>query len=81
MKKIKIFLSLLLVLFVHFVQAQDELNDYLKIAATNNPGLKAMFSDYMAAMERVPQVGTLPDPNFAFGYFIQPVEKNRSYVV
>jgi outer membrane protein TolC len=74
MKKIKIFLSLLLVLFVHFVQAQDELNDYLKIAATNNPGLKAMFSDYMAAMERVPQVGTLPDPNFAFGYFIQPVE-------
>jgi len=33
-----------------------------------------MFNDYMAAMERVPQVGALPDPNFAFGYFIQPVE-------
>ena len=28
----------------------------------------------MAAMEKVPQVGTLPDPMFAFGYFINPVE-------
>ncbi len=61
-------------MLMQFAQAQEELNDYLKIAANNNPGLKAMFSDYMAAMERVPQVGTLPDPNFAFGYFIQPVE-------
>lgn len=74
MRKIKIFFSLILILLAHFAQAQDELNGYLKIAATNNPGLKAMFSDYMAAMERVPQVGTLPDPNFAFGYFIQPAE-------
>jgi len=74
MKKIKILLTFILVLLAHFAQAQDELNGYLKIAASNNPGLKAMFNDYMAAMERVPQVGALPDPNFAFGYFIQPVE-------
>lgn len=74
MKKVKIFLSLILILLTHFVQAQNELNDYLKIAAKNNPGLKAMFNNYMAAMERVPQVGTLPDPNIAFGYFIQPAE-------
>ena len=74
MKNIKLLLSCFLLMLMQFVQAQEELNDYLKIAATNNPGLKAMFSDYMAAMERVPQVGTLPDPNFAFGYFIQPVE-------
>lgn len=72
MRKIKIFFSLILLLLAPFAQAQDELDSYLKIAATNNPGLKAMFSDYMAAMEQVPQVGTLPDPNFAFGYFIDP---------
>lgn len=53
---------------------QASLNAYLEIAAKGNPGLQAKFKDYMAAMEKVPQVGTLPDPSFAFGYFIQPVE-------
>ncbi len=53
---------------------KESLNAYLKIAAENNPGLKAKFNDYMAALEKVPQVGTLPDPQFAFGYFINPVE-------
>lgn len=74
MKKFKLLLPLFTLLLVQFVQAQKELDSYLKIAATNNPGLKAMFSDYMAAMEQVPQVGTLPDPNVAFGYFIDPNE-------
>ena len=54
--------------------AQDDLNGYLKTAAENNPGLKARFSEYMAALEIVPQVKALPDPQVAFGYFIQPVE-------
>ena len=53
---------------------QETLDIYLNIAAENNPGLKSKFNDYMAAMEKVPQVGTLPDPQFAFGYFINPVE-------
>ena len=52
----------------------ETLQDYLKIAADNNPQLKATFNNYMAAMEKVPQVGTLPDPQFAFAYFVQPVE-------
>ena len=50
------------------------LQGYLLEAAENNPGLNAKFKDYMAAMEKVPQAGGLPDPQFAFGYFIQPVE-------
>lgn len=53
---------------------QEKLDNYLKTAAENNPKLKATFSDYMAAMEKVPQVGTLPDPQVVFGYFIQPAE-------
>lgn len=53
---------------------QESLGSYLEIAAKNNPGLKAKFSDYMAAMEKIPQAGSLPDPSVAFGYFIQPVE-------
>lgn len=53
---------------------QEMLVQYLKTAAENNPGLKSKFSDYMAALEKVPQAGALPDPTVAFGYFIQPVE-------
>lgn len=55
-------------------RAQDELNGYLQVAAENNPGLKASFNEYMAALEAVPQVGSLPDPQLMFGYFIMPVE-------
>jgi len=55
-------------------EGKDNLNAYLVTAAKNNLNLKTKFSEYMAAMEKVPQVGSLPDPQFAFGYFIQPVE-------
>ena len=55
-------------------QAMTSLDQYLLIAAENNPQLKARFNEYMAALERVPQAGALPDPQFAFGYFINPVE-------
>ncbi len=61
-------------LFSLSASAQIELEDYLSTAAENNSGLKAKFSNYMAALEKVPQVGALPDPTMAFGYFIQPVE-------
>ena len=54
--------------------AQYALNGYLRTAAEINPGLKARFDEYMAALEIVPQVKALPDPQIAFGYFIQPVE-------
>ena len=56
------------------LSAQDALSSYLEIAAQNNPGLKSKFSEYMASLEKVPQLGALPDPQLAFGYFIRPVE-------
>jgi len=68
-----IFFSWLLLLSANAF-SQTTLENYLKIAAVNNPELKATFSEYMAAMEKVPQVGALPDPQVAFGYFIKPVE-------
>ncbi len=68
-----LFLGLLLMLGTGLF-GQENLKAYLEIAADNNPGLKAKFNNYMAAMEKVPQVGTLPNPNIAFGYFVQPVE-------
>jgi outer membrane protein TolC len=74
MKRYKYIIGLLLLLISFMVSAQQELDNYLLTAAENNPGLKAKFNDYMASLEVAPQVGTLPDPKLAFGYFISPVE-------
>jgi outer membrane protein TolC len=50
------------------------LQDYLRYAAMNNAGLKTAFEQWKAAVEQVPQAGTLPDPRFNYGYFIEEVE-------
>lgn len=53
---------------------QSGLSDYLTYAALNNPGLKAAFLRWRAALEKIPQVTALPDPRFTYGYYIQSVE-------
>ncbi|MEQ8424816.1 MAG: TolC family protein, partial [Cyclobacteriaceae bacterium] len=50
------------------------LDEYFKIAAGNNPGLLSQYREFEAALQKVPQVSTLPDPSFSFGYFVSPVE-------
>jgi outer membrane protein TolC len=52
----------------------SDLSAYLAYAALNNPGLKAAFNRWQAALERIPQVRSLPDPRFTFAYFIREVE-------
>ena len=54
--------------------AQEPLDNYLIIAAENNPGLKAKFNEYLASLEKTSQARALPDPQISFGYFIQPIE-------
>lgn len=48
--------------------------DYSELAAENNPGLKAKYKSFEAAMQKVTQVSSMPDPSLSFGYFISPVE-------
>ena len=48
--------------------------DYLKYAALNNPGLEAAFNQWKAALEKVPQETSLPDPRFNYAYYIEEVE-------
>jgi cobalt-zinc-cadmium efflux system outer membrane protein len=74
MKKYNIVIGILYLLISSVASAQDDLGSYLQTAAQNNPGLKARFNEYMASLELGPQVKALPDPQLAFGYFIQPVE-------
>jgi len=52
----------------------QSLHDYFKIAAGNNPGLKAQYAQFEASLQKVSQVNSLPDPTISFGYFISPVE-------
>ncbi len=56
------------------INEQSTLSDYLACAALNNPGLKAAFERWKAAVERIPQVKALPDPRFTYAYYIQAVE-------
>ncbi len=51
-----------------------KLEDYLRIAALQNTGLKTAFEQWKAATEQVPQAKALPDPKFTYGYYIQEIE-------
>ncbi len=56
------------------LSVSPELQDYLKYAALNNPGLEAAFNRWKAALEKSPQVTSLPDPKLTYAYFIERVE-------
>jgi outer membrane protein TolC len=50
------------------------LPDYLSAAALNNPGLKAAYYRWQAALEKIPQARSLPDPVVSYSYFVREVE-------
>jgi cobalt-zinc-cadmium efflux system outer membrane protein len=55
------------------LQAQT-LEDYFKIAAENNPGLLSQYKEFEAALQKVPQVSTLPDPSLSVSALGQMIE-------
>lgn len=71
LRLIPMLLALMLLCFP--TQAQT-IADYQREAAENNPGLKATYQQYLAALEESPIMGTLPDPEVSFSYFIKPIE-------
>lgn len=52
----------------------QSLQDLLMEATNNSASLKAKYLAYEAALQKVPQVGTLQDPELNFGVFARPVE-------
>ncbi|MEI6142079.1 MAG: TolC family protein [Mariniphaga sp.] len=52
----------------------DSLNNYLEIAAKNNPTVLQKLAEYKAALQKIPQVGSLPDPELTTGIFLSPME-------
>src|ERR1035437_9505329 len=55
-------------------QPSDSLLHYLEIAAKNNPTLLQKYNEYQAGLQKVPQVGSLPDPELSIGVFLSPME-------
>jgi len=55
-------------------QYPDSLITYLEAAAKNNPAVQQKFSEYQAALQKVPQVGSLSDPELSLGLFLKPME-------
>ena len=75
MKKVlKYSLALGLILSFFSLKAQTPLEIYQDTAAINNPGIQSLFKQYEVVMQKAPQVSSLPDPSFGFGYFINSVE-------
>jgi outer membrane protein TolC len=52
----------------------DSLYSYIRIAAENNPTVLQKFSEYQAALQKIPQAGSLSDPELSLGVFLKPME-------
>lgn len=68
-------LSIILLIGFNFISISQTIDDYMKEGATNNPALKSSFSEYNSALQRIPQVGALPDPEVSFGIFTEPMPR------
>ncbi len=69
-------LILYIVFFVVGISAysQDSLMNYLEMATKNNPTVLQRYNEYQAALQKVPQVGSLPNPQLEMGVFLSPME-------
>lgn len=54
--------------------SQDSLIHYLEIAARNNPTVLQRYNEYNAALQKVPQVSSLPDPQLDLSFYVTPEE-------
>jgi outer membrane protein TolC len=65
-------ITILFILAAGRLSAQT-LEDYLKIAAENNPDIKAKQTEAQAALQKLPQAKALPDPTINASFFLSPM--------
>jgi outer membrane protein TolC len=73
-KLLIIFIALGSWIVVSSQQYPDSLLRYLEIAAKNNPGVLQKFTEYQASLQKIPQVGSLSDPELSLSVFLKPME-------
>ncbi|PCI03726.1 MAG: transporter [Flavobacteriaceae bacterium] len=64
----------ILIFLISLSANAQNLNDYLSEAAENNPALKSFQYKYESALEKVVEVGSVPNTSFGVGYFVQTPE-------
>ena len=71
-----LFISIYFYLFLSIsaYSQTDSLYKYMEIAAKNNPSVLQKFSEYKIALLKMPQVGSLSDPELSMGVFLSPME-------
>jgi outer membrane protein TolC len=71
-----LFISIYFYLFpsIALYSQPDSLIRYLGLAAQNNPTVLQRFTEYQAALKKIPQSGALPDPQLDLGVFFTPME-------
>ena len=65
---------IVILLLTGSVQAQDSLNQYIQITTSKNPEVLQKFYEYQSALQKVPQAGSLSDPELSTGIFLSPME-------
>lgn len=68
------YIYILVSLLVTLNSNSQTLNDYLTIAAQNDLELQALQYRYQSALEKVTEVGSLPNTTLGVGYFLQEAE-------
>jgi len=66
------------VVFLGFSPASSlsqTLEDILRTVESENPALRALYSEYLAALEKITQARGLPDPQLSAGIFLRPMER------
>ena len=66
---------------VSIFSQSDSLMHYLELATKNNPTVLQRYNEYQASLQKVPQVGSLPDPQLEMGVFLSPMELMAGYQV
>lgn len=56
------------------------LDDFVRFAVRHHPRLEAAFYRWRAALERVPQARSLPDPQATFGVVLDQVDESTQYM-
>lgn len=69
-----LFLTVFFSLCIGITTTAQTLDDYLLIAAENNPRVKSAYAEFEAALQEVPQVKSLPDPSLTVSAFGNMVE-------
>lgn len=67
-------LNVIMLTFWLTANSQDSLQFYLQLAAQNNPTVMQKYTEYQASLQKIPQAGSLPDPQLSAGVFLSPME-------